>query len=398
MDARLIGRMVLARWLDYSPDRYERLVDTIKSSPIYRRMAARIEVVPLPAALAERERASSSPARAVARLIPLEVRATRREAHMAAPDVAIAYRHPAWGKEFRVDGRTPIGGDPADPEADWLLRRLRPINTRNRLTHLILLTVAVARATFLRSGAWADLAPLTLTALCRRLAGGGGHVGPAGGGPLPPGLTTLDVSLLSRATRGFMVHLPAAGDILLRCLLPNAQIVLRYRLKALLDAEALELKRGELERPRTDDELRQLVYARWGQAAARRTLAAARQALGIPPWHRRARRPIYPPPGFDFSPSCPLTPDAVAAHAPAGPGMYEIAVGATPAVAPAALAPPPPAPYPNRASPVVYLGRSANVRRRLRAHLRNHEKFGSEIGDGRFIFRFAAVPPTRLRE
>ncbi|MBI4769503.1 MAG: hypothetical protein HY784_03580 [Chloroflexi bacterium] len=377
MHAGLIGRMILARWLDYSPDRYERLVEAVTCSAIYRQTSARIEVAQLPAALAESASTSGSPASAVARLIPVE----RSDDPLPEAAFAIAYRHPAWGKEFRVDGRAPVTGDAADPELDWLLRCLRPINTRNRLTHLILVAAALAQDAFLRSGSWADLQPQNLTAFCRWLAGGGGHMGP----PLPSGLETVDVSLVSRATRGFVVHLPAAGEMPLRSLLPNARTVLRFCLKALLDAETLELKCHELERPRTDDELRQLLQAGWGQTASRRTVAAARQSLGIPPWRRRAGRPVYPLPGFDFSPLRPLTPEAVLAHAPAGPGVYEIGLSEGAFT------------YPIRSGPVIYLGRSRNLRNRLRAHLRNHEKFGREIGDGRFIFRFAAVAPAHLQ-
>ncbi len=206
-----------------------------------------------------------------------------------------------------------------------------------------------------------------------------------GGASLPPGLKTLDVSLLSRAARGFTVRTPQGGDLPLRRLLPNPQAVLRYRLRALLDDEALELKRGGLERPRNDDELRQQLRSGRGQNASRRAVAAARQALGIPPWHRRAGRPLYPPPGFDFSLSRPLTSEAVRAHAPGEPGVYEIAL------ADGAFN------YPVRASPVIYIGRSRNLRNRLRAHLRNHEKFGAERGDGRFIFRLATAAGAHLQ-
>jgi hypothetical protein len=209
----------------------------------------------------------------------------------------------------------------------------------------------------------------------------GGHIGP----PLPPGLKTLDVSLLSRAARGFTVRTPQGSDLPLRRLLPNAQAVLRYRLRALLDGEALELKRGGLERPRNDDELRQQLQSRWGQNASRRAVAAARQALGIPPWHRRAGRPLYPPPGFDFSLSRSLTPETVRAHAPSELGVYEIALADRVFN------------YPVRASPVIYLGRSRNIHNRLRAHWRNHEKFGAEMGEGRFVFRFATVASAHLR-
>ncbi len=295
----------------------------------------------------------------------------------------ITYRHPVWGKEFRVDGRAPTTGDAADPELDWLLRRLRPINTRNRLTHLILLSVMETQAAFLHSGAWADLEPLSLTALCRRLTDC--VYRRPGGASLPPGMKTLDVSLLSRAARGFTVRTPQGSDLPLRRLLPNAQAILRYRLRALLDGEALELKRGGLERPRNDDELRQQLRSGRGQNASRRAVAAARQALGIPPWHRRAGRPLYPPPGFDFSLSRPLTSEAVRAHAPGEPGVYEIAL------ADGAFN------YPVRAGPVIYLGRSRNLRNRLRAHLRNHEKFGAEMGEGRFVFRFATVACAHLQ-
>ena len=172
---------------DYTPDRYERLVEAVTSSPIYRQMSAHINVAQLPNLLSTNGDRNDSLSCAVARLISLEAGDT----HPSGPSFATIYRHPAWGKEFRVDGRAPTSGNATDPELDWLLRRLRPINTRNRLTHLILLSVIETQAAFLHSGAWSDLEPLNLTMLCRRLAEC----------VLPPGLETLDVSLISRVAR-----------------------------------------------------------------------------------------------------------------------------------------------------------------------------------------------------
>ncbi len=107
IDAQLIGRMILARWLGYSPDRCERLADAVTSSPIYRQMSARIEVAQLPNLLSTNEGRNDSPFYAVARLVP-------PEGHKALR-YTIAYRHPAWGREFHVDGRAPTTGDAAHP-------------------------------------------------------------------------------------------------------------------------------------------------------------------------------------------------------------------------------------------------------------------------------------------
>lgn len=355
--------MILARWLSYSPERFEKLAEAVTGSAVCRRLAERIEAVPLPDALvgigAEPAGAASP---TVARLLP--------------DGPAVAYRHAAWGTEFRLDGVAPTTGDGADREVDWLLRRLRLINTRNRLTQLILLAVMRAQAAFLRSGEWVDLEPLPLSELARRLAGS----------PLPPRLGSLDVSLISRAVRGLTIGTPQGGALPLRLLLPGGQVVLRYRLRALLDAEGAELRRGTLERPRRDRELQREVRTRWGQRVSRRTVTATRQALGLPAWHQRAGRPVYPPPGFDFSPARPLTPEGVFTYAPTGPGVYEVAVSDT------ALA------YPARSSPVIYVGSSRNLRNRLRARLHNHAKFGHHLGDGRLVFRFATGCATRLRE
>ncbi len=110
--------------------------------------------------------------------------------------------------------------------------------------------------------------------------------------------------------------------------------------------------------------------------------AAALMALAVVVfwlWQTRAGQPIYPPPGFDFSLLHSLTPEAVRAHAPNEPGVYEIALADRVFN------------YPVRASLVIYLGRSRNLRNRLRAHWRNHEKFGAVMGEGRFVFRFATA-------
>ncbi len=117
--------------------------------------------------------------------------------------------------------------------------------------------------------------------------------------------------------------------------------------------------------------------------------AAALMALAVVVfwlWQTRAGQPIYPPPGFDFSLLHSLTPEAVRAHAPNEPGVYEIALADRVFN------------YPVRASLVIYLGRSRNLRNRLRAHRRNQAKFGSEIADGQhLVFRFAVIGAAHLR-
>lgn len=369
--------MILAHWLSYPPDRYQRLVESITGSPIFLQMSRQIEVIQFTAAVSPSHGSCTQPCGAcpegtTARLVPVET------------GLNIAYCHPAWGKEFWVNGEPPTTGSATDHEVDWLLRRLRLINSRNRLTHLILHAAAEAQADFLHSGRLADLKRLTQRELCHQLVNCSRltqrFLAPG------PGLETVDTGMISRAVRGLTVCTPQGQQVTLRQLLPSSQALLRYRLLSLLDEEAVELKRGGRRQPQNDSELRRQVAAHWGQNVSRRTISAARQALGIPPWHQRAGRPIYPLPAFNFSSPHTLTTNDVRAHVPAGPGVYEISMRDQEYS------------YPFRGSPVVYLGRSQNLRSRLRSYLYKRDKFGRTPFGMWNTFRITVVGRTHLAQ
>lgn len=363
--ASLIGVFRLVRHLRLPPARWERAVESLEASELFRQCAARIRTVRFPGAEGD------------ARLPDGVI----GQFQWREREMCILYRHPAWGREYVWEA----GADDL-PGVERARLCLRLVNTRSRLTHLMLMGLAQHQAAYLASGDLLDLEPLSQAALGWWIASEGD------GRFLPEGsrLETIDASLISRAVRGLSLLTPQRQIVSLRHLMPSSRAVLQYRLKALLDEEAADLRRGSIEQPADDEALRDRLAGRWNMSVARRTVALARQALGIPASYRRDGHHTYPPREVaPFAPQAyPLTATALQDQIPAGPGVYEIAL----AVGEVA--------YPDGASPVVYLGRSRNLRKRLADHLRpgaKNARLGVYLAGSRCVVRYASTPVDDLQ-
>ncbi len=359
--AALVGAIRLARYLRRPPVRWEATVEALEASEIFRQCAAHIRAV----RFSEAEIDVGLPVGVIGQFRRCEGR------------IRIVYRHPAWGREYLWEGESDQN------EAKRLLLQLRLVSTRSCLTHLMLMGLAQHQRMFLDSGDPLDLEPLTQAALGRWINMEDHQE--RSGWSLP---ATVDPSLISRAARGVNMLTPQGQAVSVRYLMPSARAVLQRRLKALLDEEAANLRRGLIEQPADDEALRARLAERWEINIARRTVALARQALGLPASYRRDGRHTYPPRGTAFSQVYSLVAATLRDQVPAGPGVYEIAL----AVGEVS--------YPEGASPVIYLGHSRNLRKRLADHLRPGTKnaiLGAYLTGSRCVVRHLSASIDDLR-
>lgn len=367
--------MILARWLSYPPDRYEEIAGSVLDSDIYHKMKNQIEVIELGQALVP-ENFKLPPIRSFSsKNVFSEIVLGNHQYH-------IVYCHFAWGKEYLVDGQPPIEGDENDAERDWLLRRLRLINTRNRLTHLVLRSVINKQASFLSSGQYANMQRFTISDLYGFLAFNSSWLTKQVAPGHPP--EVFDISMFSRLIRGLVVCLPNGDQVPLRKLIPSGQKILHYKLLTLLEEESDELKRGNRQRPQKDNELQEEIQTRWDLEYSRRAVADARQKLGIQNWRQRTGRPIYPPTTHKFSTYYSLTNKDIRTNIPISSGVYEISLSDDSIS------------YPYRPSSVIYIGRSQNLKIRIRSHLYNQVKFGKDFLDKPLLFRFSTIQEDHL--
>jgi len=233
---------------------------------------------------------------------------------------------------------------------------LRLINSRNRLTHALLQVVVDHQAEYLRTGQPLALKPLSQAAVSARLR-------------RDPGITVVaDPGRLSRLIRGVTIMLPDGKAIALRGLLPTPRQVHCHYVDHVIKEEKRWLLQGSLREPLTDKGIAECMGEAFGSGVSRRTVANIRRDLAIPDYRSRAQRLDYLVATAGFSPLVPLTRQTLHAVVPPDPGVYEIRT-----------------PFQNPADaggknlversgpagqPVVYIGSSRDLNKRLADHLR----------------------------
>jgi len=256
--------------------------------------------------------------------------------------LAFHYAHPVLHREYRFN----------EPDlARWrgqnnrdLLRmvgRLRLVNTRNRLTHSLLQVVLEKQGRYLCSGDPVDLNPLT-------------QMNVAAGMQARATYTHADTSRVSRLMRNLTIHTPQGRPVQLRSLCPGRADLHAIYLSRIFKQEQVALIEGRLTKARPDREIAQELRRQTGIELLPRSIGYIRDKLGVPSARERCHRSRYLKATAEFSPVWPLSEKSLHAYVPAGPGLYELRCR----------------PDIPEQCPVIYLGSTHNLRKRLLTHLR----------------------------
>ncbi len=298
--------------------------------------------------------------------------------------LCVSYRHPGLAQEYLVDEggmrcwrQSQSLSATEEEEILALRRRLRLINTRNRLTHMVLMGIAEHQGNYLASGDALHLKPLRQVALAEWIRG----EMQSGSRFLLPGskLELVDNSMISRLARNMSVLSPQGQNVPLRGLLPSTRDVHKRLIEAILDEEKEQIRRGDIEGAYTDEGIKERLEERFGVLISRRTVSACRQSMRVPSSYTRNSSHTYPPGLAHFSFHYPLNVASVKANAPEVPGVYEISLAEMEVD------------YPLCSSEVVYIGSARNLRKRLRDHLRPSSKNGDLkvlLRDHQAVFRY----------
>ncbi len=139
---------------------------------------------------------------------------------------------------------------------------------------------------------------------------------------------------------------------------------------------------GEIRAPLMDAELAEEVNGRCPAPVSRRAVAFIRQDLGIPDYRARARRGCYLTATASFTSLHPADIGVIRVEAPRAPGVYEIRTV-------------PPGPrYPVGRCPIVYLGSSNDLRKRLLDQLRGNgrnDRLAANLGAGGVQIRWTVI-------
>jgi RNA polymerase sigma-54 factor len=387
--AHLIGVIILAKFLKLPLTRYETVIKRIEDSPMFTQLRRDV--------ISTNQFPRAQVLEPTRDLTPNAIGQLRKDE--GEESFCVSYRHPRLAREYPFDEEKmrrwsqnqPLSvGDPSTgpsagsgqalAEIQALRRQLRLINTRNRLTHMVLMGIAEHQGDYLASGDALHLRPLSQVALAewiRSEAQGECRF-------LPPGsrLELVDNSMISRLTRNMSVLNPQGQDVPLRDFFPNTHDVCKRLIEAILEEEKERIRRGDMERAYTDKEIKEELKERYGVSVSRRTVTACRRDMRIPSSYTRNSNLTYPPRLARFSFHYPLNVASVRANAPEAAGVYEISLAEVEVE------------YPLYSSGVVYIGSTRNLRKRLRGHLGPNSKNGdlrALLDSRRCSFRYILV-------
>ncbi|MHB1077621.1 GIY-YIG nuclease family protein [Thiobacillus sp.] len=371
IDAALLGKIVLARFLELPLRAFDRLVIQAESAAGFAALRPWGTVGRLDGARVAQDAAD----------IPrIQISPVLGEVHEAGRGLMFFYHREAYAREYRFDeegvNRLMARAD-SPAELARTLRRLRLINTRNRLTHALMQAVLVSQAAYLRSGQVLALLPLTQAAISARLRS-------------ESNLSVVaDAGRISRLVRGLSITLPNGKAVPLNTLFPKPRQIHCHFVDHMIKEEKTWMAEGLLREPLTDEAVAAILEREHGIRLSRRTVANIRHDLAIPDSRSRSQRMNYLVATEGFSPLVPLTPQALRTAVPTHPGVYEIR--ATAAYHPDGETEGwPEKGVASEQHGVVYIGSAGDLRKRLGDHLR-----GSS--DNALLYCYIADGAARVR-
>ena len=331
IDSRLLGRIVVARFLDLPLRAFERRAWNLDQTSYFQELRSVMRVASLSG------------------LSPLDVAPVHGHSLLGAVEssdqgLALRYASLAFDREYLFDEAALVERTAKNPALARLVGHLRLVNTRNRLTHALVRALIDAQAGYLQSGDPLRLRALSQAALARKLRASG---------TCP---VDADPSRLSRLLRCLAVRLPDDEIVLLRSLCPTTRSLHRHYVGHILKREQAALMESESLTPMTDREIARAALCEFGARLLTRTVSYIRRDLGIPAARERRHRSKYLAATAGFSPVMPLSEEVLRERVPPGPGVYELRCDQAP---------------PDTCS-IIYLGSARDLPKRLVEHLRGY--------------------------
>ena len=332
LEADLLGKIMLARFLEIPLRTYDQLVKKAEQSPQFYALKNAITVKQLPGAQTARQ------------ILP-EVQRALGQIVLRDSDATFFYRSKSYGREYLFDEEVLadiLSRSANSTELVRLVQRLRLINTRNRITCAIVRKLIEFQANYVHSANPLMLRPFSQAQLSTALRAEAGID------------VIADEARISRLIRKLSIVLPGGKEVDLRSLCPKPRQVHCYFVDHVIKTERALIMEGAIHVPLKDGEIAAEIGEKFAAKLSRRTVAYIRHDLGIPDYRDRGHKGGYLTATTGFSPLQPLTRQSVMAGAPAGSGVYEIRAQNVQA----------------GMCSVVYIGSASDLRKRLGDHLR----------------------------
>lgn len=334
----VVGRIRLAKFLSLSLKRYENEINKIESLDIFHAFYPDIitfEMFP---------RVSVSNTKK--RFIQSTLAKIKKEGKI----FSISYRSSRFAGEYyfckeklrRLIRNGKIMGF-QNYEVEQLERKLRLVSTRNRIMYMTLLGIIEHQESYIKSSNPLELIPLSQLKLSKWIKN--------------QGFSWIDNSMLSRIINNVSVLMPDDKLVPLKDFFPSTREICKWHIKKILRGEEVKLKTNEINRPYTDEEIKDILKVSYGINISKRTVSYCRNQMGIPPFNKRSYNNRYPPSWAQFSPYFSMTLSSVKENVPELSGVYELSVEKCNIE------------YPLGSTGVFYIGSSKNIRNRLKTHL-----------------------------
>jgi hypothetical protein len=376
---QLVGRIILSNFLEYSPEKFLSFVAGIEQSLLYRRLVRAgvimPKLIPSVSVLTQNNILTLARSGIVAKiegednfLIHYTVREFATEYQVSPKKLARCLDTIKLSAEDTTN-------------ISRLLNKLRRINTRNQIVDKILRGIVEYQRDYFATGDELNLKHLTIAQLASFISD---HQG-GGGQDLD---FSVDISRISRATRGLSLITPKGREVPLRLLFASRRDTVKRCIKSILSREKGDVSSGQIVKPYTDEELRRKIEEDFGLVITRREVSHCRKELGILP-HFKRNGYVYYTLAASFSQLYPFTSASVKANAPACPGVYELCLGGSGIE------------YPSGCCQTFYVGSTKNIRKRLFSHLSlnsKNDRIQTFIKEGNCLFRYLRVPQGWAQE
>lgn len=330
--ADLLGKIVLARFLEIPLRAFDRLVKKGEQSPQFDALKSALTVRQLPGMQTARQ------------VLPEAQRALGR-AVLVGGGVIFFHHSESYGREYLFDDEALAGilsRSANGMELARLVRRLRLINTRNRICCAIVRKLIEAQADYVRSANPLALRPFSQAQVSAALRAEAGIE------------VIVDEGRISRLIRQLSIILPGGKVVDLRSLCPKPRQVHCYFVDHVIKKERALMMEGAIHAPLKDGEIAAEICKKFAARLSRRSVAYIRHDLGIPDYRDRGHKGDYLTATTGFSSLLPLTRQSVLAGTPPGAGVYEIRTQDVQ----------------TGVCSVVYIGSAGDLRKRLGDHLR----------------------------
>ena len=360
--SELIGKIILADFLEYRLERFINFVRAVEGLPLYKKLTREGIII----------RKSLSDAK----ILKEENEIVSSEVGVIAKikkgsNFSIHYTTEEFSIEYIVNEEKlrRIINDVKLPEEEkenicGLLHKLRRVNTRNRITHEILKGIVEYQRDYFESNSEVDLKPLGRVELARTVSNSDCKENSLSRD------FVIDTSRISRVTQGLSIITPQGKEVSLKSLFPTKRDIVKKHIKVLLNREKEDIRNGRVKKPYTDEELRCKLKAEYDLSITKREVAYCRKDLGILPSSKRVNSYGYPPLLANFSKIYPFTIPSVKNNAPTRPGVYELRLDDDGIKCPEGYC------------QTFYIGSAKNLRKRLLDHLSQNSKNG---GIKRFV-------------